>query len=56
MLSALVAVFYASCAAGAFVGLVRVAPRHRPELYALPVAGTVAFILTLAALGASLYR
>lgn len=56
MLTALVAALYALSAAGAFVGLVRIAPRRNKELYALPVAGTTAFILTVAALGASLYR
>ncbi|MFF1756152.1 hypothetical protein [Streptomyces sp. NPDC058266] len=56
MLAVFAVVFFASCTAGAFVGLVRQAPRRAPGLYAGPVAGTTAVILTILALGASLYR
>ncbi|EST22792.1 hypothetical protein [Streptomyces niveus] len=56
MLDIFVAALYAIAAAGAYVGLVRIAPRRDPGLYAAPVAGTTAFILTVAALCASLYR
>ncbi|MFI7009995.1 hypothetical protein [Streptomyces sp. NPDC050145] len=56
MLAVFALVFFASCTAGAFVGLVRQAPRHAPGLYAGPAAGTTAVIFTLLALAASLYR
>lgn len=56
MLVALAVTYFALSAAAAFVGLVRIAPRRAPGLYAGPVAGTTAVILTFLALGASLYR
>lgn len=56
MLALLFVTYFVAAAAGAFVGLVRIAPRRAPGLYAGPVAGTTAVILTAAALGASLYR
>lgn len=45
------AAFFVLATLGAVVGLVLVAPRTVP-----PIAGTVAFILTLAALGAAVLR
>ncbi|MFI6465691.1 hypothetical protein [Streptomyces sp. NPDC050538] len=56
MLAAFFVAYFAVSTAGAFVGLVRIAPRRDPGLYAGPVAGTTAVILTFLALGASLYR
>ncbi|MFI1607830.1 hypothetical protein ACH4YN_37950 [Streptomyces griseofuscus] len=56
MLAAFFFAYFAVSTAGAFVGLVRIAPRRDPGLYAGPVAGTTAAILTVLALGASLYR
>ncbi|MEU7155145.1 hypothetical protein [Streptomyces chrestomyceticus] len=48
--------FFLTATVTGLVGLVRTAPRHAPGRYAVPVAGTTAVILTLAALGAALYR
>jgi hypothetical protein len=56
LLTAFFAAYFAVSTAGAFVGLVRIAPRRAPGLYAGPVAGTTAVIFTFLALGASLYR
>lgn len=49
-------IFYAVCAVIGYVGLIAIAPRRARELYALPAAGTLAIILTLLALAATLYR
>ncbi|MFH9248220.1 hypothetical protein ACH4LK_22665 [Streptomyces lydicus] len=48
--------FFLAAAVGAFVGLVRTAPRRDPGRYAVPAAGTVALILTLAALAVAVLR
>jgi hypothetical protein len=56
VLSVFFVAYFAVSTAGAFVGLVRIAPRRAPGLYAAPVAGTTGVILTFLALGASLYR
>ncbi|WP_411076647.1 hypothetical protein [Streptomyces sp. cmx-10-25] len=46
--------FFAVAALAGFVGLRLTSPARARDLYALPVLGTCAFILTLAALGAAL--
>ncbi|MFC8265401.1 hypothetical protein ACFUIZ_06720 [Streptomyces cinereoruber] len=46
--------FFAAAALAGFVGLRLTGPARDRDLYALPVLGTCAFILTLAALGAAL--
>ncbi|MFM9637624.1 hypothetical protein [Streptomyces turgidiscabies] len=56
MLTAFFVAYFVVATCGAFVGLVHIAPRRAPGLYAGPVAGTTAAILTFLALGASLYR
>lgn len=50
----LLAVFFAAATAAGFAGLCLAAPARARDLCALPVLGTTAFILLLAALGAAL--
>ncbi|MGW6979964.1 hypothetical protein ACWGE1_11030 [Streptomyces sp. NPDC054932] len=50
----LLAVFFATATAASAAGLVLAAPARARGLYAVPVLGTAAFILLLAALGAAL--
>lgn len=50
----MLAVFFGTAAMVGFVGLCLAGPARCRDLYALPVVGTCALILTLAALGAAL--